>query len=119
MRGGGWRRGSALITAVAGAVPGLLGGAAESRAAAPLWSFETLYNDTGAPDPLGTRPDNFHPNGGGPPGITVTQDTIGATDGAHSLKWFQTGLATFQGALTDPVPAGVNATTNFAIGLDL
>lgn len=39
----------------------------------------------------------FGPNGGG---ITITQDTIGATDGASSMKVSIVGGATFVGALT-------------------
>ncbi len=48
--------------------------------------------------------DGFGPNGGG---ITVTQDTIGATEGSHSLKSAIVGGATFVGALTGNVPAAV------------
>jgi hypothetical protein len=39
----------------------------------------------------------FGPNGGG---TTITQDTIGATDGPHSMKVSVVGGATFVGALT-------------------
>lgn len=45
----------------------------------------------------GSPPDGFGPNGGG---VTVTQDTIGATDGINSLKASVVGGATFVGALT-------------------
>lgn len=45
----------------------------------------------------GSPPDGFGPNGGG---VTVTQDTIGATDGVNSLKASVVGGATFVGALT-------------------
>lgn len=41
--------------------------------------------------------EGFGPNGGG---VTITQDTIGATDGAGSLKMSIVGGATFVGALT-------------------
>ena len=49
--------------------------------------------------------DGFGPNGGG---ITVTQDTIGATDGTHSLKTSVVTGATFASALTTNVPAALN-----------
>src|SRR4051794_29693835 len=39
----------------------------------------------------------FHPNG---LGTTITQDTIGATQGTHSMKVSIVGGATFVGALT-------------------
>ncbi len=39
----------------------------------------------------------FGPNGGG---VTVTQDTVGATDGTHSMRVDMLGGATFVGALT-------------------
>jgi PEP-CTERM motif len=57
------------------------------------------------------NPDGFGPNGGG---VTVSQDTIGATAGANSLKVSIVQGATFVGALTgnlDPAfgnPPGVN-----------
>ncbi|HEX3601999.1 MAG TPA: PEP-CTERM sorting domain-containing protein, partial [Lacipirellulaceae bacterium] len=56
----------------------------------------------------------FGPNGGG---VTVTQDTIGATDGLSSMKVSVVGGATFVGALTGVVnplignPPGVSALT--------
>jgi hypothetical protein len=43
------------------------------------------------------NPDGFGPNGGG---ITVSQDTIGATAGTDSLKVSIVPGATFVGALT-------------------
>jgi hypothetical protein len=46
------------------------------------------------------NPDGFGPNGGG---ITVSQDTIGATDLLHSLKVDVVTGATFVGALTGVV----------------
>ncbi|HEX4413943.1 MAG TPA: PEP-CTERM sorting domain-containing protein [Lacipirellulaceae bacterium] len=60
------------------------------------------------------NPDGFGPNGGG---VTVTQDTIGATDGLSSMKISVVGGATFVGALTGAVnplignPPGVTALT--------
>ncbi|HEY7090444.1 MAG TPA: PEP-CTERM sorting domain-containing protein [Tepidisphaeraceae bacterium] len=50
-------------------------------------------------------PDGFGPNGGG---ATTAQDTIGATDGTHSLKYSVVTGATFVGALTGTVPAPLN-----------
>jgi hypothetical protein len=47
-----------------------------------------------------TNPDGFGPNGGG---ITVTQDSIGATDGASSMKVDIVAGATFVGALTSVI----------------
>jgi hypothetical protein len=51
------------------------------------------------------NPDGFGPNGGG---ITVTQDTIGATNLLHSMKASVVTGATFVGALTSIVPAPLN-----------
>ena len=57
------------------------------------------------------NPDGFGPNGGG---VTISQDTIGATAGANSLKVSIVPGATFVGALTgnlDPAignPPGVD-----------
>lgn len=45
----------------------------------------------------GLPPDGFGPNGGG---VTISQDTIGATNGVNSLKASVVGGATFVGALT-------------------
>lgn len=52
----------------------------------------------------GSPPDGFGPNGGG---VTVTQDTIGATDGINSLKASVVNGATFVGALTGNIPAPI------------
>jgi len=62
-----------------------------ARAGPILYSFET-----GTP----ANPDGFGPNGGG---VTVAQDTIGATDGPHSMKVNVVTGATFVGALTGVV----------------
>ena len=69
-------------------------GAAGLAQAAPAYSFEG-----------GSPPDGFGPNGGG---VTVTQDTIGATDGSKSLKVSVVAGATFVGALSGVVPAPLN-----------
>jgi hypothetical protein len=55
----------------------------------------------------GFEPDaqGFGANGGG---TTVAQDTIGATEGTHSLKYSVVAGATFVGALTSNVPAILN-----------
>jgi hypothetical protein len=105
---------SKYVTVAAAAAALMLTGTA--RADHPLlYSFETLYNSTGVPDPAGTRPDDFHPNGGG---TTVTQDTIGATDQSHSLKFTMVPLATFTGAETELLPDHLND-DNSAITMDV
>lgn len=48
----------------------------------------------------GLPPDGFGPNGGG---VTISQDTIGATEGVNSLKASVVTGATFVGALTGNV----------------
>jgi hypothetical protein len=55
----------------------------------------------------GFEPDaqGFGPNGGG---VTVAQDTVGATEGTHSLKTSVVAGATFVGALTTNLPASLN-----------
>ncbi len=72
-------------------------GAASASASSLLYSFET----GDAAGPL----DGFGPNGGG---VTVTQDTIGTTDGSNSMKVSVVGGATFVGALTGNIPAALN-----------
>jgi len=72
------------------------------RADTTVYSFE-------APP---VNPDGFGPNGGG---VTISQDTIGATDLLHSMKMSVVQGATFVGALTTAVnplinnPPGVDA----------
>lgn len=107
-----FKRGVVWITAASASVV-----FASSRACAgtPLYSMETLYNATGVPDAAGTRPDDFHPNGGG---TTVSQDTIGTTDGAHSMKFTMVQPATFSGAETELLPAHLND-DNSAITFDV
>jgi hypothetical protein len=78
----------------AAAVAALIGCGASARAGVLLYSFE-------APP---VNPDGFGPNGGG---ATVTQDTIGATNGTHSLKYSVVTGATFVGALTGVVAPGL------------
>lgn len=79
------------LAALAAAIGAL--GSAQTADAALAFSFE------GA-----TPPDGFGANGGG---ITVTQDTIGATQGTNSLKATVVNGATFVGALTSAVPAAI------------
>ena len=62
-----------------------------AAADALAYSFE---NDT----------DGFGPN---PNGITITQDTIGATEGTHSMKVAVVGGATFVGALTPNIDPAI------------
>src|SRR4051812_8877910 len=75
---------------------------------AGMVNAQTLYSFEAPP----VNPDGFGPNGGG---VTVTQDTIGATDLLHSMKVSVVGGVTFVGALTPVVapaindPPGVNA----------
>jgi hypothetical protein len=66
----------------------LLLGASAVHANVPMYSFET--GDTGG------AKDGFAPNG---PGFTLTQDTIGTTQGSNSLKLVTNGGG-FIGALT-------------------
>src|SRR5262245_48165909 len=106
----------ALAGASAAASLGFRFGAGASAQAAPVYSFETLYNDQGQPDPQGTRPDNFHFNGGG---TTITQDTIGATDGTHSMKFTQVTGATFTAAITEFIPPVLTASTTNAVSFDV
>jgi hypothetical protein len=74
---------------------------------AGMVNAQTLYSFEAPP----VNPDGFGPNGGG---VTVSQDTIGATDGTHSLKVSVVGGATFVGALSGIVnpaigdPPGLN-----------
>ncbi len=90
---------------------------AASKASATLvYSFETLYDATDTINPAGTRPDDFHPNGGG---ATVTQSTIGVTDGAHSMEFTQVAGATFTGAQTEVVPAIINDPNTVAVTFDI
>lgn len=91
-----------LLVSAAGVV---LTGAISARAQTQVYSFETLYDTTDTPNPAGTRPDDFYANGGG---TTITQSTIGATDGAHSLAFTMVGGATFSGAQTSNLPPITN-----------
>src|SRR5947207_5230066 len=93
-------------------------GAKLVSAGPPMYSFETLYNNANQPDPLGTRPDGYRPNGGG---TVIAQDTIGTTDGTHSMKFSQVTLATFTAALTEvvPIPPAIDDPVTTAVSLDL
>jgi len=61
-----------------------------------IYSFET---GTAA------NPDGFGPNGGG---VTISQDTFGATQATHSMKASVVTGATFVGALTTTLPGALN-----------
>jgi hypothetical protein len=82
--------------------------AAPSARAQLLYSFES----TDAAGPT----DGFANNGGG---ITVSQDTIGATVGTNSMKNVTVAGATFTGALTSNVPAPLNDPSIGSINVDL
>lgn len=79
---------------------GLLGFAAAVAmlSSGALATATELYDMEGAPPPSG-----FTANGA----VSVTQDTIGATQGINSMKVHVDG-ATFVGAITDVVPAALN-----------
>jgi hypothetical protein len=80
----------------AAAVAALMACGAIANAGPLLYSFESPA----------VNPDGFGPNGGG---VTITQDTIGATDGTHSMKVAVVAGATFVGALTSNVAAPLAA----------
>src|SRR5215212_10523065 len=61
----------------------------------------TVYSFEAPP----VNPDGFGPNGGG---VTISQDTIGATDLLHSMKMSVVTGATFVGALTTAVNPLIN-----------
>jgi PEP-CTERM motif len=71
-------------------------GACSARAEILLYGMETPSG--------GGSADGFAANGGG---VAVSQDTIGTTEESHSLKVSVVGGATFVGALTDNVAAGL------------
>jgi len=106
----------AAATAAACGPLGLVGSSIACGRPAPIYSFETLYNNSGTIDVLGTRPDDFHGNGGG---ITITQDTIGATDQTHSMKINMVGGAFFSGAQSEVVPPSINDAATTALSFDL
>jgi hypothetical protein len=110
------RRSFSRISSAAAAATMMLAASA-ARADNPLYSFEVLWNSgtpagpggippavPPAPDPNGTRPDDFHSNGGG----TITQDTIGATDQTHSMLFSQGNGDTFTGAETENIVPHLN-----------
>lgn len=90
-------RASILTVAAAAA---LMFGSVSAKASGLLYSFEN--GDT--PNSL----DGFANNGGG---ISVTQDTIGATLGSNSMRNSSVAGATFTGALTSTVPANLTPGT--------
>ena len=66
-----------------------------------LQAAETLAYSFESPE---ANPDGFGPNGGG---VTVFQDTIGATQGTKSLEVSVVGGATFVGALTGNIDPNI------------
>src|SRR5579872_963193 len=80
-----------------------------------VYSFETLYDNTDTINPAGTRPDDFHNNG---TLTTITQSTIGATNGPHSMEFNQGAGATFTGAQTEVVPTVINDPNTQALSFD-
>jgi hypothetical protein len=91
----------ALVYGVLAAVVGWLPGQAVAQDAL-IYSFE---NDA----------DGFAPNGGLFP---VEQDTIGATDGVHSLKIFVPSGATFVGAVTNALDPAIGNPGSLGTGID-
>jgi hypothetical protein len=82
----------------------------------PIYSFETLYNNTGSPDPLGTRPDRYHANGGG---TTISQSTVGVTQGSFSMQFSQVAGAFFTGAISELIPPSINDPITTGISFDI
>jgi hypothetical protein len=84
-----------------------------------VYSFETLYDNTTPPtqDPAGAFPDDFSPNGAAGGNTTISQSTIGATNGSFSMDFTQTASATFTGALTPLVSTTVAGDINSGIVL--
>ncbi len=105
-----------LINSAAAMAAIALAASKAGAAATLVYSFETLYDATDTPNPAGTRPDDFHPNGGG---VTVTQSTIGVTQGSFSMEFTQVGGATFTGAQTEIVPSIINDPNTTAISFNL
>src|SRR5262249_53510320 len=90
--------------------------AAAAQAQTLVYSFETLYDNTDTINPAGTRPDDFHNNGGG---TTLTQSNIGVTNGSFSMKVTQVAGQTFSGAQTELVPTVINSASTTALSFDL
>jgi len=85
------------LALAAGAVAFTIGIGARSAAAQTLlYSYETIVPSGLTPPDDGSGPDGFVAIGGG----AVTQDTFGATNGTHSMKWSQALDDTFTGART-------------------
>jgi hypothetical protein len=102
----------------AGAAIVVLGAASAVQAGPPppIYSFETLYNNTGTIDAAGTRPDRFHANGGG---TTIAQSNVGVTQGSFSMQFSQVAPATFTGAISELVPAAINDPITTGISFDI
>ena len=106
-----------VVLCAAGAAAVLVGSqSVQAGPPPPIYSFETLYNNTGSPDPLGTRPDRFHANGGG---TTISQATVGVTQGSFSMQFSQVAGATFTGAISELIPPSINDPITTGISFDL
>ncbi len=114
-----------LICSAAGAAAVAL---AASSAMAQLYSpplvfsFETLYNSMGTPN-TGTYPDGFTNNSTPSEPTTISQSTIGATQGSYSMEFQQAAAAYFTGALLSatvlPIPEIINDPNTVALSLDV
>jgi PEP-CTERM motif len=98
--------------AAAAATALMLVTASSTLAANPtlLYSFENPPVDPNGPL------DGFGPNGGG---TTVSQDTVGATNGVNSMHVSIVAGAVFVGAQTSNLPPIINDPSTTAISLDL
>jgi hypothetical protein len=90
--------------------------AASSVRADLVYSFETLYDINNVVDPAGTRPDDFAKNGSG---TTISQSTVGVTQGSYSMEFAQTPTAFFTGALTEVIPSIINSPSTTALSVDV
>ncbi|HEX4054406.1 MAG TPA: autotransporter-associated beta strand repeat-containing protein [Tepidisphaeraceae bacterium] len=113
-------RRSQICTAAAAAAVSLAASSAMAQTYPQLvFSFETLYNASGTPN-TGTFPDGFTNNGGG---TTISQSTVGATQGSYSMEFQQSAADTFTGALLSatvlPIPAIIDNPGTVALSLDI
>jgi len=90
--------------------------ASTAKAQTLVYSFETLYDSNNVVDPAGTRPDDFYANG---TGTTITQSTIGVTNGSYSMDFAQTSSAYFTGAISQLVPEVIDDPNTVAISVDV
>jgi len=106
------------VCIAAGSVAMAISAAAARQALAQtlLYSYETIAPSGLTPPDDGSGPDGFVAIGG-----TVTQDTFGASDGTHSMKFFMPVDDFFDGARTAVgLPfTTLNAATTTAIRVDM